>query len=375
MPHPVVAVFRQRLFAPSETFIPSQVESLPRFRGHYIARLPVHSRPHNTSAVSLSDTHKGMEDRIFALTGHSPSLTRALRESEAKIVHAHFGPDGMLASRTTENLCLPLIVTLHGRDVTVRRSELLRTKKPVAIRYAFSKKTLARRASRIICVSEHLKKTAIEQGFPAEKLITHYIGVDTDKFSVSRSPRTGNLLHVARLVEKKGTANLITAFSRIAWHHPDSNLDIVGDGPLDAALREQAHTLGLGHRIHFHGSLPHEEVRRMLSTAHAFVLPSVTAANGDREGLPISILEAMSTGTPVVSTYHSGIPEAIPSEEYGLLVQEDDLAALTDGLDAVLQSQGYASALGMAGARRVREHFNLRTQSEILENIYEDTLV
>ncbi|PQZ87728.1 hypothetical protein CQ018_17435 [Arthrobacter sp. MYb227] len=368
---PKVAVFRQRLFVPSETFIRDQTKALNAHDGIFIARRPV-INPFDAPVFSLSEHQGKLHDSLFALTGKSVAFERYLRHTSPSLVHAHFGPDGMLASGPCQNTETPLVITLHGRDATVSRKNLLRTGQPVAIRYALNRNTLAESAKFLICVSNDLKDKAIQNGFPAKKLITHYIGVDTNRFAISVQPRKKRFVHVARLVEKKGTANLLLAFTGVLEQHPDAALDIVGNGPLASQLVQQASELGIADKVVFHGHQENEVVRELISQAAAFVLPSVTAPNGDREGLPISILEAMSTGTPVISTVHSGIPEAIVSGVSGILVEEHDVQELRKSMENILSNDNLATDLGQAGAERIRQRFDLGIQTSLLEQLYDN---
>lgn len=367
-----VLVFRQSLFNRSETFIPRQMGSLPASRVTYLARRPLlGDSPESARAITLAEDQNRFGDSIFALTGRSRAFRAAIKDTSANVVHAHFGPDGMLAVPSARSEGVPLFVTLHGRDVTVSRSALLKSKRPVAVRYALQRDRMGSDVHTFLCVSDHIRNSAIAAGFPASKLVTHYIGVDTDVYSVAPWPRGSSILHVARLTEKKGTEVLLRAMVEVVERQPSTRLDIVGDGPLRAALEALARKLGVHQAIRFHGWLSSAEVVALLREARAFVLPSVTAQNGDREGLPISILEAMSVGTPVVGTLHSGIPEAISHGRSGLLVEERDVNGLAGRICELLSSSARAEDIGRAGAARVREAFDLSVQSRVLRQMYD----
>jgi len=367
-----VAVLRHNLFVASETFIRAQAGALTRYAPFFVARRPLHDTPPGVEAYSSSDGASAIADLRYAVTARSGNLERVLRDHGAEIMHAHFGPDGLYASAAARRLALPLVVTLHGRDVTVRPSELLRSRKPVAIRYALERHKLGDRAARLICVSDEIRNAALRAGLPEDKLLTHYIGVDTVKYAVRPGEREPLIVHVARFVEKKGTTDLISAFSKISERHPHHRLALIGDGPLAPALRSQVRELGIESRVDFVGRIEPEEVRAMVGRAEVFVLPSVTASNGDREGLPIALIEAMSLGTTVLATRHSGIPEAIDSDDVGTLVEEHDVSAITGALDEMLSDPRATRELGLAGARRVRTHFDLAKQTRLLEGIYDD---
>jgi glycosyltransferase involved in cell wall biosynthesis len=182
------------------------------------------------------------------------------------------------------------------------------------------------------------------------------------------------VLHVARLVEKKGTAYLLEAFAAIREKHPQASLVIVGDGPLRERLTRHAEELALVDRVVWVGAAQHSVVRSWLRQASVFCLPSCTALNGDSEGLPISLLEANASGVAVVATRHAGIPEAVVDDSTGLLVGERDAAALAEALDALLSSESQRKAFGERARQMTQERFDLFRQTRALEQLYEGVL-
>jgi glycosyltransferase involved in cell wall biosynthesis len=175
---------------------------------------------------------------------------------------------------------------------------------------------------------------------------------------------------VARLVEKKGTRYLLEAVAILKARHRDFSLDIVGEGPLRRKLEQQAQRLGIGRHVRFHGVRPHEEVRRLLRGACALILPSVTAQNGDAEGLGLVLLEAAATAVPVVATRHGGIPEAIAEGQSGLLVPERNAAALAEAVDLLLTNSTMQKQMGASARHFVCERFDIHKQCVQLETLY-----
>jgi colanic acid/amylovoran biosynthesis glycosyltransferase len=192
------------------------------------------------------------------------------------------------------------------------------------------------------------------------------MGIDARRFIFRPKERTTtdlNVLAVARLTEKKGVQYLIRAMALLP---ANVTLTVIGAGPLDKSLRALADELMLGERVHFAGSCTHEEVCRYLSAADVFVLPSVTAQNGDMEGVPVALMEAMATGVSVVSTVHSGIPELIQNEETGLLVPERDHIELAAVLRRVASGEIDVDSMRLKARKFVEEHFNVQTEAERL---------
>ena len=189
---------------------------------------------------------------------------------------------------------MPLITSLRGYDVTRSDAALLRSGRLSWMRYALGKKRLQREGALFLAVSDALRRQAIARGFPEERTLTHYNGVDLGRFRPGDAPgEPGLVLHVGRLVEKKGTAVLIEALAGL----PDARLVVIGDGPLRGALERQA-----GPAVRFLGALPPDEVAQWMRRASVLAAPSLTAADGDAEGLPNVVVEAAASGLPVVAT-------------------------------------------------------------------------
>jgi glycosyltransferase involved in cell wall biosynthesis len=220
-----------------------------------------------------------------------------------------------------------------------------------------------------IAVSEFIKAKLVEQGFPADKIVVHYIGVDTERFQPDPTvPREPVILFVGRLAEKKGCEYIIRAMSQIQTEVPDAELVIIGDGPLRAELEELATTLL--HRYQFLGLQPPDIVRTWMNRACLLAAPSVTSSTGDSEGLPMVIVEAQAMGLPVVSSIHAGIPEAVVHEETGFLVAERDWKGLAEHSLRLLKEPNLWQRLSLNGMERSRTKFDLHKQNRALEDIY-----
>ena len=232
-----------------------------------------------------------------------------------------------------------------------------------------------RRGALFIGVSRFIVERLERLGFPMERTRLHYIGVDPDAFERRAEPTAEPVvLHVARLVEKKGTEYLLDAFAQIARKHRRARLVVIGAGPLREKLARRAAELEIAPRVSWLGAAPHAEVRAWLQRAAVLCLPSCTAANGDAEGLGQALLEAAASGVPVVATRHGGIPEAVEDGRTGYLVPERDAAALAGALDVLLASEALRCSFGDAARRLARERFDLHRQTRGLEQLYEGVL-
>lgn len=371
-----MGVFRLQLFKPSEVFIAQQASHYRKFSPLLIGR-----ELHGPAAPGLDfwvPPKGGTVTRAWrAVTAGARLYDPAFVERRPLLIHAHFGADAVAALPISRRLSVPLVTTFHGFDATTRWLALLRSKSPSLIRYALKRSVLAKQGARFICVSKFIQSKVLELGFPEERTLVHHIGTNVDELAVDASRRDlepPTVLHVARLVEKKGTADLLSAFKKAVQACPDARLVIIGDGPLKNQLVAQTQALGLDASVSFLGVQPHAVVRDWLAKASVFALPSVTASNGDTEGLPISIIEAAASALPIVATWHSGIPESVEHERGGFLAAEHDVEQLATGLIELLRNADLRRTFGLQAQAFVRAHFDVKQQSVKLEGLYEELL-
>jgi glycosyltransferase involved in cell wall biosynthesis len=178
----------------------------------------------------------------------------------------------------------------------------------------------------------------------------------------------GTVLAVARLIEKKGLQDLVAACGLMRLRGVGPRLEIVGDGPLRGPLERAAARLGVDAR--FRGALPHEQVLELMQRATLFCLPCVVAADGDRDGLPTSVLEAMAVGLPVVTTAVNGLAEAVLHERTGLIVPQGDPSALADAIERLRSDPVLAARLAAGGRRRVERNFSLERSAALLRSMF-----
>ena len=362
---PKVLVFKETLLPASETFILAQMGALrdyePILAGLERARpsLPLPHTPLLLSAQgpSISDARA----KLYRRTGTAPFFHARAKRSRPDLIHAHFASGGRTALPLARALGVPLVVTLHGKDVTVH------TQAPDRYR------RLAEEASILICVSDFIRDRAIHAGFPADKLRVHYIGIDRRIFSPARSSSNAEgVLFVGRLVEKKGCEYLIRAMELVQKKHPECALTIIGDGPLRASLEALASQLNV--RCRFLGTQFEAAVQQALRETRIFCVPSVTAADGDSEGLGMVFAEAQATGVPIVSTMHGGIPEIVVDSVTGFLTPERDHRALADRLSFLVANDAVWEQFRNAALRHIEQQFDLITQTALLETIYSSVI-
>ena len=282
------------------------------------------------------------------------------------VVHAQFATLGLLALRHRRYGTLrtrALVVHLRGYDVTRHVRESGRDV------YA----ALFREAQLFVANSEHFRQAAIALGCPAEKAIVIGSPIDTDRFAppAAREPLEGRplrLVAVGRLVEKKGFADAIEAVARLRAEGRHVTLEVLGDGPLRAALRRAA-----GEGVTLRGAADADEVLAALHRADVALAPSVTAADGDQDGPVNTLKEAMATGLPVIGTRHGGIPELV-DEANGVLVPERDPEALAAAIARLMDAPGDWARLGAAGRRKVVALYDRRSILRATESAYRGAL-
>lgn len=292
-----------------------------------------------------------------------------LEKGPYDIVHCHFGGMGRLVSQIISHIPHKMFITsFHGHDVT-RNSQIKKGKNT----------QLIKKGDVFLSHSSIMDKRLFSLGFPKERIIRHRVGIEPDQFEFTeRTHRTysnGRLIHlltIARLVEKKGVEYGLRAVAKL---RQSGNIRvryrIAGDGPLREELETLAGILGIARYVEFLGWRDRNEMRKLLQTSDIFMLPSVTASDGDQEGTPVSLLEAQSMGLPVLSTLHSGIPEIVRHGKSGYLVAERDVDALEERLKHLISHKEEWPYLGKEGRRIISEYHDIGKLNRRLSEIYQ----
>ncbi len=372
---PPVLIYCDHLLPPSATFVRSQAEALQRFTPYYVGirRVPgLYLPEERTQVVNQGGLLGKTREFSYKLLGIAPNFFQRVSKLKPLLIHAHFGPDGVRALPLCRRLGVPLLVTFHGYDATVKDEYAQQYSYSYRV-YLRSKELLKREASLFIAVSKFIKGKLLEQGFPPDKLIQHYIGVNPETFlpdpRVSREPM---VLFVGRLVEKKGCEYLIQAMSRVQAVRPEVELVVIGDGPLRSKLEDRAKELLCRYR--FLGVQSLESVQAWMNRAQVFSVPSITAESGDSEAFGIVFAEAQAMGLPVVSNATGGVAEAVVHGETGFLAAERDWQTLAEYILHLLKDETLWQQFSQKGQERVRTLFNLRHQTRTLEDIYDEVL-
>lgn len=286
------------------------------------------------------------------------SHARLAHDKGVDHVHAHYATYPALAAWICRALTgIPYSLTVHAHDLYLTQAML-------------SKKVGD--AQFVVAISEYNRRLLLGVAGQRTPIEVVHCGIDISAYPFRpRVPTQGGsveALCVGSLQEYKGHRVLLEALARGGRALARINLTLVGDGPLRRSLEALARELGLHGRVSFLGQLPESDVIARLAEADLFVLPSVVAATGQMEGLPVVLVEALACGVPVVATRLSGIPELV-TEGVGLLVEPGDVESLRRGLERVVN--GEETLCGTEGRRRVEEEFDLRQSAERLKHLFE----
>lgn len=333
----------------------SQIRDVPNYDYIHLVRQPKYM-----TDLSLLNEKVHYLNEIF-------SPKEFVEINQVSLLHAHHGQLGILLLPFKEETNLPLVTSIRGRDATL-------AKQPVG--YLANMKRLFNKGEYFFPVCQYLADRLIAWGCPPEKIKVLYGGVDLGKYQY-RPPvmkDSQNILSVGRLVEKKGHHILMQSFQKIKDKFPHATLTIIGKGELEQELISLATRLKLGDSFRLLNHLHKDKVREHMSNADLFCAASLVASDGDVEGIPNTLKEAMALGVPVLSTYHAGIPELITHNQEGFLVQENNVDELAAGLEYMLTNRHLWATYTAAARQKVEKSFDSAQQLLLQAKYYEELL-
>jgi colanic acid/amylovoran biosynthesis glycosyltransferase len=293
-----------------------------------------------------------------------PRASVPLEPGRHDVLHAHFGSNARHYLFARAQAAAPLVTTFHGYDFSADP----RAHGPGMYDALF------RTVDAITYNAEHARTALEALGCPPEKLHLARMPIEVSSFAFRERRWDGRepvrFVTVGRLVEKKGHELTLHALSAARDRLPACRYDVVGDGPKARDLERLVHVLGLEQVVRFHGAVDSTHVRALLERAHVFVLGSTTAADGDVEGTPISLMEAQACGLPVVSTRHGGIEEVVRDGRSGFLVEEGNGAALAGALLRIVGAHEAWPELGAAGRAHIEARYDVGVCAELMLDAY-----
>lgn len=286
-------------------------------------------------------------------------LGRLIRKKGVRHLHAHFACLGATAAMIISRfLNIPFSFTVHAHDLFAE-DDFLEEK--------------LKEAKFIIAISDYNRNYLLGRfaDIPAEKIKVIHCGVDVEKFKPvdSRGGGVIKILSGGRLIEKKGFGYLIKACKLLIERGVKFRCEIFGQGPLKDSLANEVRELGLEGAVHFTGAVTREELGQLLVESDIFVLPSIITDDGDRDGIPVVLMEAMSCGKAVISTDISGIPELISSGRDGILVAQKSEIELVKAILNLIEDKELRQRLEAKAREKVIEKFNLTKNVKIVAEI------
>lgn len=299
----------------------------------------------------------------FHLNLPLPYYLSVIRTLKPAIIHAHFGQDAHKLIYHATSTKTPLIVSFYGSDVSRLPKKYIWKR-----RY----KTLADKATHFIAASEIMKRELTDLGFPTKKISVVPFGLDLNRVCFSHEYSSSNsLVMVGRMVEKKGFEYAIRAIQILNDQGKEFQLHLFGDGPLFDSLNQLTDSLNITEQVHFHGYTKNDQILEILRNHALLLAPSVTAKDGDREGLPNTILEAMAIGVPVIATNHAAIPEAIHHNKTGFLVDERNPEQIAKTILQALYGKSDLLKIRQKARQYIELNHSVQTMVRKVETIYD----
>ncbi|WP_051316172.1 glycosyltransferase [Algoriphagus vanfongensis] len=275
-------------------------------------------------------------------------FSKYLRENKIQIIFANYGPSGAALAPVSYKMGVPLIVHFHGFDASVFK---------VIEKYKEGYKRMFEIASFIIVVSDEMNQDLLNLGAPEGKLIKITYSPNSRFLELKPDYQSNQILAVGRFVEKKAPYLTLMAFKSAKEKCLDLNLKFVGDGEFLSVCKDLCESMQI-QGVELLGVKSPEEIASLMEQSFCFVQHSKQAINGDKEGTPVAILEAMATGLPIVATKHAGIPDVVSHKKNGFLVTEGNIEAMASCIIELYQNREKAKNFGINGKEFIRNNFS-----------------
>lgn len=367
-----VALLHINKSAYSETFIHEVIKRLPgNVVELYGGEFPTFSR---TKGALMRKSYIILE-RVYAdLFGKESDffkkrvLARFLRKNRVDVVLAEYGPVGARVASTCKKLNIPLVTHFHGYDAY--SDDILN-------RYRQKYGKLFSYGTRFITVSHDMTAQLQALGCPAGKIVYNPCGVDTDAFiGADSSTASPSFTYVGRFVFKKGCHYAILAFAKAVKSHPEAKLYMIGDGSdIFVICKQMVTAMNLQDNIIFLGSRSPDQIIQQLRQSRGYIQHSITAPDHNKEGSPVSIMEASSMGLPVISTKHCGINQIVAHGETGYLVEEGDVDSMADYIIRIIEDPALAKRLGDNGRKKMLQEYTMERYVGNIEKVLDDAVV
>ncbi len=288
-------------------------------------------------------------------------LAQEVREKGICHLHAHFGTQATTIARLAARFAgVPYTFTAHAKDIfheSVQPDDLRRK--------------LADAAAVVTVSDYNLKYLRQNYGVAAKGVQRIYNGLDRSRFPYQEPDnREMKIISVGRLIEKKGFEDLIAACGILARRNCSFSCQIIGTGPMEGELREQIEELGLQDQVELMGARPQKEVIELVQRAAVFAAPYVVGSDGNTDGLPTVLLEAMALGTPCVSTDVTGVPEVLRDRQTGLMIPQHDPQTLASAIEQLLTDTALRVRLATQARQLIETEFDIHHNTASLRTVF-----
>lgn len=359
-----ILVFKHGKITETETFIKDHVERL----GDNVSFYGGYALPRYEFEGKALSPHLDLARKVIRHIDPRPkqhrrisSCVRLLRQHKPDVVLAEFGLSGIQIVEACKIEKIPLVVHFHGYEIS---------KKKIINENKEKYKELFKGSYAIVAVSRLMKERLINLGAKSEKVVVNPCGVDTDFFAPGDVANSNKVfLSIGRFVEKKGPHLTVLAFAKAFERDKEIRLFMIGDGPLRPFVNDLIISLKLTHAVKILGFRSRKDISMLMQNARAYLQHSVEAEDGDREGTPVSVLEAQSAALPVVATRHEGIKDAVVDGKTGFLVEERDVESMSNYILELAVDSKLASLMGAAGRERVISYFSMEKSIGRLKSV------
>ena len=376
-----IGIFTQRYHFPINTFILRQIQGV---RNDFDPIVLTSNKPVIQGAApdyGIFDKEKNLAGVLYRVfkkaSGRFAVLSGAqedffeniIRKNDIRFIHAHYGPSGMEIVPLAKKMKIPLLVSFHGYDVSVMLKNKKYTRQLAEI-FDYG---------HFIAVSNYMARKLIKAGAEQSKISVIYYGVPVENTFVRRKPVRDKIkdkeeikfLQISGFAEKKGHVYTLKAFAEFLKSYQNCKLILGGHGSYFDTIKKLTEELNIKNNVFFLGAVKPDDVYDVMKDADIFLHHSVTAESGDEEGIPNVIMEAMATGLPVISTYHSGIPELIEDGVSGYLVEEKNISMYAEKIKEATDS---GEDLSRNARAKIVDAFNLEKQNRKIVELYKKIL-
>lgn len=369
-----VAHVRHNYLPISESFIYQQLINLQNYRVIFLAKTLENLELFPFKGLYPTQLKHGswcwFWDKMgYKLFKRELYLENLMRREKVRLIHAHFGNDGVAILPVKKKLNIPLITTFYGYDLS---------RLPRQEEWRIAYKELFNHGDLFLVEGNNMRKTLIGIGCPSEKARVQHLGINLDRFKfrqrgLNKGKDRIKILFCGRFTEKKGLIYALQALKVVANRHSNLEFRIIGNGELRPEIEDFIAKHNMSKYTTLLGYQPFEVYAEEIHKADILLQPSVTAQDGDSEGgAPIVLLEAQASGLPVVSTCHCDIPEYVIDGKSGFLVPERDSSALAEKLEYLIENPELWARMGSTGREHVERNYDVFKEVRKLEEIYKE---